>query len=48
MAGCGAAELLARHVCAEPLPEHAGAFLLERYADPAYRALMPEIATGQL
>jgi glycine/D-amino acid oxidase-like deaminating enzyme len=40
MAACAAAELLAAHVCGETLPAYAPAFRLERYADPAYAALL--------
>jgi len=49
MASCGAGELLAAHVCGEALPEYAAAFSLERYDDPAYRAMLAQWgSTGQL
>jgi glycine/D-amino acid oxidase-like deaminating enzyme len=49
MAGCGAGDLLAAHVTGSPLPSYAPAFALERYEDPAYRALLAEWPiTGQL
>lgn len=48
MAAVGAADLIARHMCAEALPPYTGAFLPGRYADPAYRARMREIVSGQL
>jgi glycine/D-amino acid oxidase-like deaminating enzyme len=40
MASNGAADLLADHVTGAPLPRYAEAFQLDRYADPAYRALL--------
>lgn len=40
MAACGAGELLARHLTGARLPPYAPAFRLERYEDPAYRALL--------
>jgi glycine/D-amino acid oxidase-like deaminating enzyme len=49
MAAPAAGELLAAHVTGRPLPGYASAFLLERYADPAYQALLENWgATGQL
>jgi glycine/D-amino acid oxidase-like deaminating enzyme len=49
MAACGAAELLGAHVTGGALPDHAGAFRLERYRDPAYRARLAAWGdTGQL
>ncbi|HET8568130.1 MAG TPA: hypothetical protein VFM93_03980 [Candidatus Limnocylindria bacterium] len=48
MAACGAADLVARHVCGEPLPAYAPSFLLERYEDPRYRAMLRDMASGQL
>jgi sarcosine oxidase, subunit beta len=49
MTCCGAGELLAAHVTGTALPAYARAFALERYADPAYCALLAEWeATGQL
>ena len=49
MTALGAGELLADHVVGGALPDHAPAFRLERYDDPAYQALLadwPE--SGQL
>jgi glycine/D-amino acid oxidase-like deaminating enzyme len=40
MASCGAGELIAQHVAGETLPDYAPAFMLSRYSDPAYRALL--------
>jgi glycine/D-amino acid oxidase-like deaminating enzyme len=40
MASNAAADLLADHVTGRPLPSYAPAFRLERYADPAYLALL--------
>jgi glycine/D-amino acid oxidase-like deaminating enzyme len=48
MASAGAAELLAAHVVGGPLPDWHRAFLLDRYQDPAYRAAMAAIGSGQL
>src|SRR3989304_36914 len=40
MAAARAAGLLADHITGRPLPRYAPAFSLERYDDPAYRALL--------
>jgi glycine/D-amino acid oxidase-like deaminating enzyme len=40
MASNAAADLLAAHITAAPLPPYAPAFTLSRYDDPAYRALL--------
>jgi len=49
MAANGAADLLADHISGRPLPRYAPAFLLDRYADPAYRALLEQWGdSGQL
>ena len=48
MASQSAAELLAAHVAGAPLPDYAGDFLLGRYEDPAYRARLEAMASGQL
>jgi glycine/D-amino acid oxidase-like deaminating enzyme len=49
MASNGAADLLADHVAARPLPAYAGAFSLARYEDPAYVKLLDDWGdTGQL
>ncbi len=49
MAACASGELLARHVSGSQLPEYAPAFLLERYQDPAYLAMLAsQLNSGQL
>lgn len=49
MASCGIAELVAAHITEAPLPNHAAAFMLDRYEDPAYqRELETLTETGQL
>jgi glycine/D-amino acid oxidase-like deaminating enzyme len=49
MAGCGAGELLAAHVTGGDLPDYASWFLLERYQDPDYQALLEDWdESGQL
>lgn len=50
MGSQAAAELLAAHITGDPLPDYAPAFLLERYEQPAYRALIEkcEAWSGQL
>jgi glycine/D-amino acid oxidase-like deaminating enzyme len=49
MASCAAGELLADHLTGSPLPDYAPAFSLERYADPAYLALLEDWGdSGQL
>ncbi len=49
MAAPAAAELLAAHVTGTSLPSYAPSFLLGRYADPAYQALLANWGTtGQL
>ena len=49
MAGCGAGELLAAHVTGGDLPPYAHQFLLERYEDPDYQALLDDWdESGQL
>lgn len=40
MAANGAADLLADHITERPLPPYAGAFRLNRYADPTYQTLL--------
>ena len=49
MASPAGGELLAAHITGSTLPSYASAFLLNRYSDPAYRAMV-EIwgSTGQL
>jgi sarcosine oxidase, subunit beta len=49
MSSNGAADLLADHITGRPLPRYAPAFLLSRYDDPAYRALVEQWGdSGQL
>jgi glycine/D-amino acid oxidase-like deaminating enzyme len=49
MAAPAAGDLVARSVVGAPLPDDAGAFRLDRYRDPAYRALMAgQTDSGQL
>ncbi|MBN1657164.1 MAG: FAD-binding oxidoreductase [Anaerolineae bacterium] len=49
MAACAAGELLAAHVAGTDLPDYASWFLLERYQDREYRALLDEWdESGQL
>jgi glycine/D-amino acid oxidase-like deaminating enzyme len=50
MASQAAAELLAAHLTGRPLPDYAPMFLLERYADPKYQALLAQwdARSGQL
>jgi glycine/D-amino acid oxidase-like deaminating enzyme len=49
MAACGAGELLAAHVTGAELPDYAPWFLLDRYDDPEYLALLDSWdASGQL
>ena len=49
MAANGAADLLADYVAERPLPAYAPAFRLDRYDDPAYRALLAKWGdSGQL
>ena len=49
MASNGAADLLADHITGSPLPRHAPAFQVDRYDDPAYRALLDNWGeSGQL
>jgi glycine/D-amino acid oxidase-like deaminating enzyme len=49
MSSNAAADLLADHITGRPLPRYAPAFLLSRYDDPAYRALLAQCEdSGQL
>lgn len=49
MASPGAGDLLAAHITGGALPHYAPAFLLERYEDPAYQALLENwTGSGQL
>jgi glycine/D-amino acid oxidase-like deaminating enzyme len=46
MASCASGELIARHIMGGALPDYAPAFLLSRYQDPAYRALLDTWGDG--
>lgn len=46
MASCAGGELLARHIVGGALPDYAPAFLLSRYQDPAYCALLDNWGDG--
>lgn len=46
MASCAGGELLARHITESALPDYARAFLLSRYQDPAYCALLDNWGDG--
>jgi glycine/D-amino acid oxidase-like deaminating enzyme len=46
MASCAGGELLARHVTGGTLPDYAPAFLLSRYQDAEYRALLGSWGDG--
>jgi glycine/D-amino acid oxidase-like deaminating enzyme len=46
MAACASGELLARHIMRGTLPDYAPAFLLARYRDPEYRALLTTWGDG--
>jgi glycine/D-amino acid oxidase-like deaminating enzyme len=49
MAACAAGELLASQIMGEKSPDHARWFLLERYKDPEYQALLADWGrSGQL
>jgi sarcosine oxidase, subunit beta len=50
MAAMAGGELLAAHLTGSYLPEYAGAFLLSRYQDPTYQALLAgwDVTGGQL
>ncbi len=49
MAAPAAGDLLMRHICGQPLPDHAAWFLPARYDDPAYQTLLANWGeTGQL
>ncbi len=49
MSSNGAADLLADYIADRPLPRYAPAFRLDRYEDPAYRALLADWGdSGQL
>jgi glycine/D-amino acid oxidase-like deaminating enzyme len=46
MASCAGGELIARHITETPLPDYAPAFLLSRYQDAAYGALLDRWGDG--
>ena len=46
MASCAGGELIARHVMGAPLPDYAPAFLLTRYQDETYNALLERWGDG--
>jgi glycine/D-amino acid oxidase-like deaminating enzyme len=46
MAACASGELAAAHIMRETLPAYAPAFLLSRYQDPQYRALLESWGDG--
>jgi glycine/D-amino acid oxidase-like deaminating enzyme len=46
MAGCGSGELIARHITGGALPDDAGAFLLSRYGEAEYQALLANWGDG--
>ena len=46
MASCAAGELIARHITGGDLPDYAPAFLLARYRDPDYCALLENWGDG--
>lgn len=46
MASCAGGELIARHIVEAALPDYAPAFLLSRYQDPAYSALLDQWGDG--
>lgn len=46
MASCAGGDLLTRHVMGAPLPDYAAAFLLTRYQDDAYNALLERWGDG--
>ncbi len=46
MASCASGDLIARHITGGALPEYAGAFMLSRYQDAAYRALLDAWGDG--
>jgi glycine/D-amino acid oxidase-like deaminating enzyme len=49
MSACGVGDLLAAHMTGDDLPAYAGAFALDRYADPAYVRELEKLGeSGQL
>ena len=46
MAACAGGDLIARHVLGAELPDYAPAFMLSRYQDPAYLALLDTWGDG--
>jgi glycine/D-amino acid oxidase-like deaminating enzyme len=46
MASSASGELIAQHITSDALPDYAPAFLLSRYQDPQYRALLEQWGDG--
>lgn len=46
MASCASGDLIARHIAGATLPDYATAFLLSRYQDAQYRALLDQWGDG--
>jgi hypothetical protein len=46
MAACAGGELVAAHIMQETLPAYAPAFLLARYQEPQYQALLDSWGDG--
>jgi glycine/D-amino acid oxidase-like deaminating enzyme len=46
MASCASGELIAQHITGGAVPDYAPAFLLSRYQDPQYRALLDQWGDG--
>ena len=46
MASCAGGELIARYITGVAQPDYAPAFLLSRYQDPGYRALLDHWGDG--
>ncbi len=46
MASCAGGDLVARHVVGAPVPDYAPSFMVSRYRDPSYRALLKSWGDG--
>jgi glycine/D-amino acid oxidase-like deaminating enzyme len=46
MASCAGGELIAQHISETALPDYASAFLLSRYQDETYQALLTQWGDG--